>query len=260
MIQSAINKKRVEQSFRKSINSYNQHAVIQEQICNNLISALIAHCGSTFLQVLEIGAGTGLLTSKLIEHISIEKLYINDLVTSMQLPLTNICNTKPSIESSFIMGDAELLSFTSNNNLIISASTIQWFEDLALFIRTKVTKNLIDSGWFVFSTFGSHNMHEIDVIEGNTLHYPALVDLQLMLENDFDIMYCKEEQLVLYFDSPKNVLNHIKQTGVNGLESTRWTKKDLIVFCNSYEQFYVSEKGYSLTYHPLYLIAQKKRY
>jgi malonyl-CoA O-methyltransferase len=258
MIQSQINKKRVEQSFKKSINSYNKHAVVQKQICNTLLQALIDNCGTSFPQVLEIGAGTGLLTEKLIHNISIKNLYLNDLVVLMQTALNEICNTEKDIKSNFIMGDAETISFIPKNNLIISASTVQWFENISLFFTTNIKQLLTPSGIFAFSTFGPDNMKEISSIEGNTLHYPALVDLLTMLELDFDIIWKKEELISIYFNTPMDVLMHIKQTGVNGIESTHWTKKDVQRFCDSYNKYFIEGKGYKLSYHPIYIIVRKR--
>jgi len=259
MIQTQINKKRVEQSFKKSINSYNKHAVVQKQLCNTLLKALIDKCGTSFPQVLEIGAGTGLLTEKLIHSIAIKDLYLNDLVVSMQTTLEEICNSQKAINTNFVMGDAEMLSFIPNNNLIISTSTVQWFENISLFFTTIIKQLLTPSGVFAFSTFGPDNMMEISSIEGNTLHYPALVDLQTMLEPDFDIIWKKEELISIYFNTPMDVLMHIKQTGVNGIESTHWTKKDVQRFCDSYSEYFIEGKGYKLSYHPIYIIVIKRQ-
>ena len=66
-----------------------------------------------------------------------------------------------------------------------------------------------------------------------------------------------EEQIPAFFSSPKDVLQHIKYTGVNGIESTRWTKKDLLRFTTEFEKFYSENVGYSLTYHPVYVIGKK---
>ena len=61
----------------------------------------------------------------------------------------------------------------------------------------------------------------------------------------------------LYFDDPKSVLQHLKATGVTATaKSHRWTKQSLQQFYLDYQQFY-GEQGFSLTYHPIYVIARR---
>ena len=56
---------------------------------------------------------------------------------------------------------------------------------------------------------------------------------------------------ILEFETPKDVLKHIKNTGVNALSDTRWTKSDLI---NFEEKYPINANGkYSLTYQPIYI-------
>jgi malonyl-CoA O-methyltransferase len=257
MIQSTLNKKRIAQSFRKSLDTYNQHAIVQDRICSKLMHALIDHCGTEFQQTLEIGAGTGLLTAKLLEQCSIQKLIINDLVAETVGNISMLCQGHSSTEVEFIMGDAEKLQFKAFNNLIISASTVQWFENLPSFFDT-MREILTTNGIFAFTTFGMYNMKEITSIEGNTLSYSPLSDLRNILAEKFEILWMMEEQIPLHFSSPKEILQHIKRTGVNGIESTRWTKNDLIQFSTAYDKFFTIDKGYSLTYHPVYAICKNK--
>ena len=254
--QITIDKKRVEQCFRKSIDTYNQHAIVQKYICETFLQTLIERCGNTFFQALEIGAGTGLLTEQLIKQCSIKNLYINDLVPSAKEPLSRIFSTQIQIEPQYIIGDAEKLQLPTNNNLIISTSAVQWFENLALFLKN-IEANLCSNGILAFTTFGINNMQEISTIEGNSLSYLSFPELKTMIEKHFEILWMIEEQIPLYFASPKDILQHIKQTGVNGVEPTHWTKNDLLNFVSAYKQFFVQDKGYVLTYHPVYVICRK---
>ena len=69
----------------------------------------------------------------------------------------------------------------------------------------------------------------------------------------------KEEIKTVYFPSPKDVLLHLKRSGVNGITSEKWTKSDLLYFTNQYNKLFKSDYGVSLTYHPIYIIASKKQ-
>jgi malonyl-CoA O-methyltransferase len=61
----------------------------------------------------------------------------------------------------------------------------------------------------------------------------------------------EEDIISLEFNSPKEVLKHIKNTGVNALSQTIWTKSDLINFEKNYPQ--TNQEKFSLTYNPVYI-------
>ena len=54
-----INKELIKKSFRRSLNTYDQHALVQKQVCEHL-AEMILKITNSFGKVLEIGAGTGL--------------------------------------------------------------------------------------------------------------------------------------------------------------------------------------------------------
>lgn len=253
-----INKKLVEQSFKKSIDTYNNQAFVQNEICIKLLDQLIEKSGKRFNTVFEIGAGTGLLTQKLINRCDIHSFVLNDLVHAMSDSLLKICSSAEALECRFIAGDAEKIALPSSCDLVISASTIQWFENLSLFFD-KVWNILNDDAIFAFSTFGPDNLFEVKMIEGSSLSYPSLSELSQQLSNKFDIMYLKEEHIITHFKSPKDILQHMKQTGVNGIESSRWTKNDLVHFTESYQKYSDLGKTFPLTYHPVYAICKKQK-
>ena len=255
---NTINKKRIEQQFRKSISTYNKQAYIQDNISKNLINFLTGVCGNKFPHTLEIGAGTGLLTEKLLSDCEIKSLTINDLVPEMQIPLTDICGRHDGTKVQFEMGDAEKIPFPKLCDLIISASTIQWFENLHDFF-IKCHTSLNNNGILAISTFGCLNMKEVQCITGKALQYPSIEDYKTILSKYFDILVLEETQLLCYFKTPAEVLHHIKETGVNGIDETRWTKKNLFQFTDEYQRFHNTTNGYELSYHPIYIICKKKK-
>ena len=107
--------------------------------------------------------------------------------------------------------------------------------------------------------FPSHdNRNEIKQLTGQGLNYYSIDVLKQKLEeNGFEIVFIQEEQKHLNFDDPKLVLHHLKATGVTATaKSHRWTKQSLQQFYSDYQQFY-GEQGFSLTYHPIYVIARR---
>ena len=54
----------------------------------------------------------------------------------------------------------------------------------------------------------------------------------------------------------KDILKHIKSTGVNALEMVSWTKTDMQKFENGYNNFCSGIP--TLTYHPIYVKIENK--
>ena len=129
---------------------------------------------------------------------------------------------------------------------------------------------------------------EIRELTGNGLPYRSREELEVALSPHFDILYSEEELIPLSFEDPIKVLYHLKQTGVNGLSTQssptgkqendlcssdnnsknnfknnlpqqQWTRRDLQLFCERYMQEFTQGTSVSLTYHPIYIIAKKKK-
>ena len=110
-------------------------------------------------------------------------------------------------------------------DLIISNATLQWVEDFEKVIQS-LKSMLNPNGELVFSTFGNENFREIYHVIGASLKYFSNTELMNMFPNA--AIY--PEIHIMAFDSPKDVLRHLQLTGVNAIENTSWTKKDLIKF------------------------------
>lgn len=88
--------------------------------------------------------------------------------------------------------------------------------------------------------------------------YLSLEELKEALRSDYELLYCHEEKLSLSFQSPMDVLKHLKATGVTGIRQSQWTKGSLATFCNRYQEIYSQpDHTVRLTYHPIYIIAKK---
>jgi malonyl-CoA O-methyltransferase len=70
-------------------------------------------------------------------------------------------------------------------------------------------------------------------------------------------VYAEEETIEQHFATPKDVLRHLKETGVTGIRSRHWTPRQLMEFCNRYTEMFGSGHDVALTYHPIYIIAKK---
>lgn len=252
-----INKEHIKKSFKKSIATYDENALMQREICCRLVELVDAYAKCTYDKVLEIGCGTGMLSKMIVGDFDIQKLYLNDIVPEMEEVVANQLKTMELGSFHFLMGDAEKIDLPSDCDLVISASTFQWFEKLDTVLE-KIEKSLSPKGFFIYNSFGANNFKEIREITGGGLEYRSFDMMKESLSKYFKIKHCDDVVKRLYFDSPKDILKHLSLTGVNATRLKKtWTKASLSEFENEYKAKYSDEKGVYLTYNPVYFVCHK---
>ncbi len=256
MMQKDINKKLISERFAKSINTYNNNAIVQAKMALKLYELFLTESKKQIVSALEIGRGTGILTQILASNLSPQTLYTNDIVDNFESIINNIVS-KHSIAHTHMSGDIENIEINRSFDLIISNATLQWLTDFNRFI-TKTKKLLNSGGIFAFTTFGPNNFKEIKSIENYGLDYLDLNTIKEQLSKEFEILHISEENNTLYFPTPSEVMHHIKLTGVNSLRERKWSKSDYMNFTRKYKEQFSSKKGLSLTYHPYYIICKLK--
>ena len=191
------------------------------------------NCTRPVDSALEIGSGTGFLTRRMLELYPHALWTINDLVEQSADFLEPYA---AGHDVRYLWGDAETIALPDRLDLIASASAVQWFDDLPRFAR-KAGNLLETEGYIVLSTFGPENFREIKAVTDEGLDY-----------------YTRS----LAFDTPLDVLRHIRATGVNSIRHARWTKRELSDFETRYRNGFRNAEGQvTLTYHPVLLIAEK---
>lgn len=252
-----MNKELITTRFSKARTSYDKQATVQHEIAirtTSLISSHLPQLITTHPSVLEFGCGTGTYSRMIHTLLRPRKMLMNDLcpvmVQSLEDMLTNSTYT-------FQAGDAETEEFGEGWNLITSCSALQWFLDPEAFFKRCDTM-LASKGYLAFSTFGPDNLQEVTSVTGIGLTYHTINELKKMLSSHFRVIHADEEQITRSFQSPLQVLNHLKQTGVTALQHKGWTRGDLSRFCHQYEELHTINSFVTLTYHPIYILAIKK--
>ena len=248
----SIDKALVAQRFAKAGQSYIEQAVVQKQISAQLFEYLKMYCPQSLPSVLEIGCGSGNLTHLFHSYFQVDQLFLNDLYEDVDQHFSTIENI------AWLIGDIEQLHLPQSLDAVISSSALQWMTDLPTLLH-RIHDALKPKGYLGFSTFGENNLIEIKKLTGQGLNYVGLESLKRQLEQQgFEILLIQQDHKQVYFDHPKSVLQHLKATGVTATaKSHRWTKQSLQQFYLDYQQFY-GEQGFSLTYHPIYVIARRK--
>jgi len=221
-----------------------------------------------FDKILEIGCGAGLLTKQILKDFNFSEFFVNDMSEDSLNYVKSFQIFTPHPASSHLLpqgakgqlklrcGDCENIKLPTDLDLVISNATFQWVEDFPSLLN-KIHSSLKSQGILAFTTFGEQNFHQIKTITGKSLNYYNQKKIENMLSKSFKIIYSNSEIINVEFDSAYEILKHLKLCGVNALEQTKWTKKDLNDFEGKYNNFITSNGKLPLTYQPMYFIAQK---
>ncbi len=224
----------------------------QHEIAKYLVSLLCASAPKSVERVLEIGSGTGFLSREILNHFTPSHFTINDITPQMEAFV-------PQIEGvEFVCADAESYPFDGGNDLIVSSSAIQWFTDPEAFIQ-RMAQTLKPGGVLALSSFGVDNFKELTALLGAAIDYHSIDDYRAMFGSEFETLTIEQSHLTLHFPSTRELLAHLKLTGVNGgLSREPLTITQLKHLIKEYDAKYKSSSGVPITYNPIYMIAKKR--
>lgn len=266
---------KVQHSFRRSLKTYNEHAFVQLEIAQTLAKMLSEHClidGKTqstqkdFERAFEIGCGTGFLTKALLNELSVKHFCLNDLVAECEAELLE--ELKPFIgkqlaEWQFFEGDINQIEIAAQHDLICSASSLQWVDDLPRVLE-KITQSLRSQGWLALSSFTPEHfveLRELNHAHGNSnkhLNYADVAQWQELLSEQFDVKEIQVNKITVWFDTFDELLKHLRNTGVNGNARQQWTQTSLREFEQSYQSRFAQNGRLPLSYEPIFIVAKKR--
>lgn len=210
-----LDKSLVAKVFRKAKATYHDHADMQRAVAARLWQYTSQEINTSLNRVLEAGCGTGVLT----------KLYTPSLKPGARLELWDLVeydwSDMPKC-AHFVCCDAEQAIAEVEPecyDLIISASTMQWFQSPARFIEHALTA-LRPGGVLALSTFSPDNLKALADITGSGLVLPGLDALCRMAEVAGGVVVvAAQDDITLDFDSVQQMLRHLSDTGVNGIRN-----------------------------------------
>lgn len=232
-------------SFLRAQKSYKANTPIQTYMREHLLKMLIGMYPNelNFPYIFEFGCGHCELTNMIAKHVNYKHYICNDIhkYDNTKLPkyTHRICFDMRDIIHKPI--------YHKRFNLIASNACLQWLP----FYETIQNLNHIlhKNGILLIGTFGTDNYKEIRDITGIGLPYPTSEYIKDSMRLNFDLIAWHEEHIILNFDNPLEVFRHIKQSGVNALQSCYIKKSWLQIYANNYNN--------ALTYHIVCFLARK---
>lgn len=231
-----VNKPLVARRFGAVAETYEEHASVQADMARRL-SQLWHQASPRYVgDVLEVGTGAGGFTREYLKWAQCRKLMLWDL--------TSIDEKLPG-EHRVCDGETELRHCPDDSfDAIVSAATVQWFSSQASFFK-ECSRVLRPGGLLVVSTFGPENFREL-----GPSGYPEEKSLRRWLEDGFEIVSFESELCEMAFESPLQLLRHLKLTGVNALrDDTEAVSRARKV---------INSGLCKLTYHPVLIVGRRR--
>lgn len=233
---------KVGERFKRALATYDGNADAQKSIAHRLLKLMP---DKKIERALEIGPGSGLFTTLFSERFNPTEIDYIDLY-----PLTEY-KAAPSEE--YHVADAEEwmgIEADARKNAydaIVSASAIQWFVNPQRFFNNAF-KLLKPGGVLACSSFLPGNLEELSAANPYGLIYRKEYDLrEMLLSTGYAEVATESEDLNLDFRSARDVIKHIKDTGVGGSTNHAAGIGTLLKTIPSH-----------LTYRPVYIIAKKQ--
>lgn len=232
--------------FSRAVSSYNKNAVVQKEVCQRIEEILAGHFtpgNRSVGSLLEIGAGSGMLTEHWCRVLCPDSATYVDLVDMRKFNKANI--------EQYVVEDAELWLEKSGGkfDVIVSASTIQWFADPVGFVRS-VRSHLNAGGIAVLSTFVSGNLEQLDSIRTSPVIYRSAAEYGAIPG-----VVVEQWTRTLTFETSRDMLMHLLNTGVSPRSKSKDKKTEAEASGNPLR---IVGLPTSLTYTPLILVIENK--
>lgn len=240
-----VDKPLVGRRFAASMaSSYDAEAKVQHEVVRRIASELESLGGEmTPGKILEIGCGSGELSVKL-----------RNLFPEADLTLMDIAPIAPGLPGRHEQCDAEtgvMRCDAESFDLVVSASTIQWFNSFGGFAR-RLQKILRSGGVAVLSGFGPDNFRELSQMVVTPVRYMSRMQMEQWLEGaGMEVVSVKDRYERMEFATSRDLLSHLRLTGVNAL---RVTDGESVGAALKIVRSGVRE----LTYHTVLAIAHKR--
>ncbi|MCB4204306.1 class I SAM-dependent methyltransferase [Deferribacterales bacterium Es71-Z0220] len=243
-------------SFDKRALDYEKYAKIQHMVAKELLNILDVSFKNNCVNILELGAGSGIFTTLLKQNFNCNILTCVDLAYNF---------IKLNQEVNKVQGDILHLPFKNNIfDTVVSSSTFQWIEDIKRLLeevdRVGTTRCQLGFNVFLKGTFSE--MGEVNKLTG----FGKVLDMKTIdyyltncYECNFDVTYYYEREYILWYDNVLEFLKQHKSTGATVRADKNIGKKRLFSFIDYYTKMFSMDNKIPVTYKIGYFIGNKRR-
>ncbi len=262
-------KSTVAQSFSKALKSYDEFAMPQAKLAQSLVDLLLDHAdlqekdatSNSINKVLEIGCGTGFLTKALLNKTNVNHYVANDIVDQCAEVVATI-GKQLDTQTTFLAGNIEELTLPTNVDLICSASTFQWLKNTPSLVQS-ISQSLNNNGYLAISSFSPDHFKELNTslakanVKQATMAYLSVTEWESILQQDFEILSIKEVSQQMNFTNFRDLLIHLRKTGVNGNRLESLQPAQIHRASSAYQDLSINNT-LPLSYQAIQLIARKR--
>lgn len=241
----------IRKAFNKAANEYDDCAFLQQEIATRLERKLDVVASNAEV-IIDLGAGTGLLTQQLSKRFAESQIICIDFAQKM---------LKHNLAMDKICANAYHLPIADNSvDIVISNLMLQWCGDLNK-VFSECHRVLKDDSLLLFSTFGIDTLRELkkswSVVDDDN-HVNTFVDMHdigdQLLQNGFQSPVMEMETLTLTYQTVVDLLKDLKAIGAQTVENRPKSltgKKKFQLMTEMYESY---RKGGKLpaTYEIIY--------
>lgn len=255
-----MDKKSIAKAFDSAANSYNQAAVIQNEIADRMLERLELFKLQP-LRVLDLGCGTGAHTYRIAKYYKQAHVYAIDLSFEM---LTQI--RKKGLFSKGIprlCADMECLPVQDSSfDLIFANQVIHWSGEFQILFN-ELMRVLKPQGLLLFSSLGPDTMKELkaawEPVESrpHILAFPDMHDIGDALQQaGFVQTVVDMEYITLTYDNISKLVEELRHQGVQNRHPERQrgltTPKKWAQFVRNYQGFETTDGRLPVTYEVVY--------
>ncbi len=259
-----LDKHLIRESFDRAAPHYDEVAVLQQEIGQRLLERLDL-IKLEPKRVLDVGAGTGILSNALCKRYKGCEVIALDLAPAM----LKLAHQRQGMvnrwfgKQRFVCGDAEQLPLADNClDMVFSNFAIQWCSNLDLAF-SEFQRVLKPGGLLLFTTFGPDTLKELrqawqavdDIIHVNTfIDMHDIGDAMLRAKLADPVM--DTERLTLTYQDGMGIMRDLKAMGAHNVTSGRnhglTGKQKLKQMLGAYDQFRNSDGQLPATYEVVY--------
>lgn len=233
-----VNREHIKQHFSHAAPSYDEAAILQKTVAER-VDERLELTTITPQVIVDIGAGTGLLTEKVIQRYPQANIVAIDLSLAMLKQAKNRLK-KPKFNwlpkslwqddgATLLNADAYALPLNDHSvDLLVSNLMLQWCDDLDS-VFAEFRRVLRPEGLIMFTTFGPDTLKELKqawaMADGVDAHVNQFVDMHdigdALIRNGFGQPVMDVEHFTLTYDKPMGVLKDLKAIGATNASLNR---------------------------------------